>query len=272
MSHFTVFVIGDNIEQQLAPYHEFECTGMDDQYVQDVDVTEEAKEKGLDWFGLEEKTITSFDEVDLKDKHTYGYALVDTEGNVLKAVNRTNPNRKWDWYVVGGRWSSWLQAKTGAKADSLRKGEIDFASMRKESADKAAAQYDKAFTARGGQDWITWDHMRGVLHKGDIDAARTAYHEQPALKTLRAVKDFEFMWTGYDEFLQPRDQFIQHAHDSSVTPFAVLLNGAWHERGSMGWWGAVSDEQDANTWNRKVTELLDNLSDDTLITVVDCHI
>lgn len=199
MSHFVVFVIGDNVEQQLAPYHEL-----------------------------------------------------------------------WDWYVVGGRWSSWLQAKTGAKADSLRKGEVDFAGMRKESADKAAVQYDKAFAARNGQDWITWDHMRDVLHKDDINAARTAYNEQPALKALRAVKDFEFLWTGYDEFLQPRDQFIQHAHDSSVTPFAVLLNGAWHERGSMGWWGA--DEQDANARNRKVTELLDNLSDDTLITVVDCHI
>jgi hypothetical protein len=26
MSHFTVLVIGDNPEEQLAPYHEFECT------------------------------------------------------------------------------------------------------------------------------------------------------------------------------------------------------------------------------------------------------
>jgi hypothetical protein len=33
-------VIGPNPEEQLAPYHEFECTGRDDQYVQDVDETE----------------------------------------------------------------------------------------------------------------------------------------------------------------------------------------------------------------------------------------
>jgi hypothetical protein len=39
MSHFAVLVIGDNPEAQLAPYHEFECTGKNDQYVQDLDET-----------------------------------------------------------------------------------------------------------------------------------------------------------------------------------------------------------------------------------------
>jgi hypothetical protein len=39
MSHFACMVIGPNIETQLAPYHEFECTGIDDEYVVDVDET-----------------------------------------------------------------------------------------------------------------------------------------------------------------------------------------------------------------------------------------
>lgn len=43
MSHFAVLVIGDNPEAQLAPYHEFECTGKNDQYVQELDTTEEFK-------------------------------------------------------------------------------------------------------------------------------------------------------------------------------------------------------------------------------------
>ena len=41
MSHFAVLVIGAHPEQQLAPFHEFECTGKNDQYVQDTDVTDE---------------------------------------------------------------------------------------------------------------------------------------------------------------------------------------------------------------------------------------
>ena len=45
MSHFTVLVIGDEPEVQLQPYHEFECTGTSDQYVQNVNKTDEAREE-----------------------------------------------------------------------------------------------------------------------------------------------------------------------------------------------------------------------------------
>lgn len=43
MSHFSVLVIGDDIEKQLAPYHEFECTGIDDEYVQEIDITDQLR-------------------------------------------------------------------------------------------------------------------------------------------------------------------------------------------------------------------------------------
>ena len=36
MSHFAVLVVGDDVESQLAPYHEFECDGIHDEYVQTV--------------------------------------------------------------------------------------------------------------------------------------------------------------------------------------------------------------------------------------------
>lgn len=48
MSHFSVLVISptelttETLGAILQPWHEFECTGKDDQYVQDVDITEEA--------------------------------------------------------------------------------------------------------------------------------------------------------------------------------------------------------------------------------------
>lgn len=48
MSHFTVLVMGkdvtdeDALEKLMLPYHEFECTGINE-YIQDVDQTEEAR-------------------------------------------------------------------------------------------------------------------------------------------------------------------------------------------------------------------------------------
>ena len=54
--------------------------------------------------------------------------------------------------------------------------------------------------------------------------------------------------------------------------FAVVKNGEWFERGEMGWWAVVSNEKDKDVWESEVRELLKGLSDDTLLTVMDCHI
>lgn len=45
MSHFTVMVIGNHPEKQLAPFHQFECTGDDNEFVKDIDITEELRKK-----------------------------------------------------------------------------------------------------------------------------------------------------------------------------------------------------------------------------------
>ena len=45
MSHFLVLVVGEEPEEELAPFHEFECTGFNDEYVQDIDITEEVLEE-----------------------------------------------------------------------------------------------------------------------------------------------------------------------------------------------------------------------------------
>lgn len=195
MSHFTVLVIGPNPDDQLAPFHEFECTGHNDQYVKDIDITEkilkdykEGKEKfiiapdgaklypydelfyrepteeeskvigrgsgytkeGLmyssrDWNdgkgyrakihyipeGYEEKEfsyeelysfkeyvekedydlILSNEKPDIEGKHKYRYAIKDEKEEVIKIVRRTNPNSKWDWYQLGGRWNGFFKVK-----------------------------------------------------------------------------------------------------------------------------------------------------------------
>lgn len=50
------------------------------------------QEEGLDYFGFEDNTITDIAQLDLADKHKYGYALVDGNGTLIHAVQRTNPN------------------------------------------------------------------------------------------------------------------------------------------------------------------------------------
>lgn len=313
MSHFSVIVIGENVEQQLAPYHEFECTGTNDQYVQDVDVTEElaaqiadgsSLEDALDYYGLADKIVASEAEVQKVGDdcpHKYGYAIVQ-DGKLIKAVNRSNPNKQWDWWVVGGRWSGFLRAKPeadakpdtdptaprkgspglmGAEADPTGvdvalKGDVDFDAMRDEAGAKAATLWDKAAAAKvaaglaENATWTSWADVR-EQHPGNIDAARKAYNAQPAIQALEAVSGGSPFFNP-DQFLASREVYVQAARDKACVPYAVVKDGQWIAKGEMGWFGMSDEKVSQEDWNRKVNDLFDSLPDDTLLTVVDCHI
>jgi hypothetical protein len=47
----------------------------------------------------------------------------DEEGNLYSTYN---PNSKWDWYSIGGRWRNFLTTKSGEKVDEDYVSELDF--------------------------------------------------------------------------------------------------------------------------------------------------
>jgi hypothetical protein len=275
MSHFTVLVIGPNPEDQLAPFHEFECTGHDDQYVEDVDQTEEARDgykgnmetmlvrtsdgerfklyaeqfhrepteeelecgghgsgkligtgssrrkdgshfsfQSQDWGDGKghrgkvhyipegyEKQEVPIEEIQSEaewiigyhggailkpgeektEEHKYGFTEVDEDGNVVRVIRRTNPNKRWDWYVIGGRWCGFFPLKEGAEgvagkgagaahglqpepetADQLRKGDVDFEKARDEAEKKGREHFAKwrALFEKHGKPELSWVDTR----------------------------------------------------------------------------------------------------------------
>ena len=364
MSHFAVTVIGDNVEEQLAPYHEFECTGMNNEYVKDIDNTEAARNEWLahtearlklkdgtlvaffddngkwvpeysqpvpdshlsgisgertyfvpegcekvevqgaaamsfadyceGWYG--HKIVRPGEDVDIQGKHKFGYVLVDEAGEVIKDVDRTNPNAKWDWYSVGGRWMGFFQLKPGKTgelgvpgvfdndaaantADVLRLGDIDFAKMRDDAAAKAAKAWDDVRAAAGDMTGFqTWDKVREacIAEFGDtregLGTARERYNGQEQLKRCEAAKVIGGWCPELDDYVVDKDTYVTRARNAAGTTFAVVKDGVWYERGSMGWWGCVSDEKDQDKWFAEYAALLDGLPESTQITIVDCHI
>jgi hypothetical protein len=113
--------------EALQPFHEFECTGNDDEYVQDIDVSddegmvEDLIENGKAVFDAGRLDFTSEEAA-----HKYGYVLLERGTyKVLKAVDRTNPNKKWDGWKVGGRWTCELIDKDGKGRNTLCVKDID---------------------------------------------------------------------------------------------------------------------------------------------------
>jgi hypothetical protein len=326
MSHFTVLVIGDDVDGQLAPFQENNMGDCPAGYMEFNDLTEDltrdyetdtttrvvmpdgrlltthddAFRIKAEPFGNSYKVPEDLEQrqVPLKELYTFkeyaedycGYRF-DEEKNAYGYWE--NPNAKWDWYQVGGRWSGYFKLKQGTTgelgkasllavmdknyepptsdyADQCRKRDIDFEGMRQVAGDAAAATYDKAIALMGDTlvSYVPWDKVREEMFPGNIDAAREFYNTQDAVRALKADNDFSWHASPGD-FLCTREEAIQEAQDHAIASFAVLKDGTWYEKGSMGW-GCVTGEKD--DWAEEFGKLLDSLSDDTLLTIVDCHI
>ncbi len=322
MSHFLVMVIGADPEKQLAPYHEFECTGEDNEFVKEIDKTDEARleyerfmqsqsekrKKRMAEAGgaIEEhdpnEEIKSFTDYvrdyreddlipfgqkpDFENSHKYGYALLDENGEVVKVVRRTNPNAKWDWYVLGGRYSGRLLLKEGAKGesgrpgvfgnevgiDSAMKGDIDFESMRERARKQANADYDLFEKVTKGQPWPeSWETVFERYGEKKIDEARAFYNNQPMVKAMRSDRNIH-PFDSPEDYGPDRQKYVDGEVKKAGVPFAFIKDSVWYDKGDMGWWGMVSNEKDPKEWQDQFWEAFDAMPDDTLISMYDCHI
>lgn len=268
MSHFSILVVGEDVEDLLQPFHEYECTGIDDEYVVWVD----AEETEADY----EECIKDNEEV-LKKYPTYFSWMKDYHGHEQNehAVfgRKTNPNSKWDWYRVGGRWSGALLDKCGAKVDQLTKSKLDLETARKEAEAEAFIEYDAYESATEGLEAPPLFKKFIELYD-DIEDARKAFRDLSWNKALK-VLDLYPLQDNVEYFrchTGGREAFIKERMDGACTTFAVLKDGMWYERGEMGWFGSVSDEKGKDEWNSEWHKMVAGLDDDVQLTVVDCHI
>lgn len=265
MSHYTVGIFthqqptDDMIDEILEPYWEGDGSQTDaDPYFEAYDQTEEYMNKYLTESAVKHKTPDGklyypweFEEqngasyndekvsvpfVDLyatfEDfmREYIGYKL-NEDG---RYIYYSNPNAKWDWYQIGGRWDGVLLAKLEEDetvqlwVNSYPVKEIDFEEMRKQRL-KDLPPYHK-----------------------------TVYDSfwKP-----------EYMLEQYpteEEYIRRSTQFTTYA---VVTP-----DGEWLEPGAMGWFGiSAATTDDEREWDNAYPEFLEKYKD-CWLTIVDCHI
>lgn len=400
MSHFSVLVAvksPDDVPAALQPYHEFECTGKDDQYVIDVDQTDEARKayteetvtrlkapdgtlrdpyddefyrdltpeeyekhnlgfagtgcgNGMSWTskdwgdgrGYRAKihlTPANFEEVkvprsqvetftqyidgyygksvvpfgeqpDLETVHKFGYVLVDDKGEVVKVIDRTNPNKKWDWWSLGGRYQGRLLVKENAIAVSGRPGlmgassgrggvdacykrDLDLNTMKQTAVKERLSSWRSVKTAameagltlsdeelddlrrkfyrQRKAEQDAWKAAWKVRKPDDKFDRREMYRTFMGPELIKLESVFvDVMWDRSTDYDGPIGDWIDAAPPFSA--FAVLKDGHWFEKGHMGRWGVVHDEKEGDVWEREVSKMVDDLPDDTWIAIVGCHI
>jgi hypothetical protein len=173
--------------------------------------------------------------------------------------------------------------------DQALKGQIDFDGMTEHKGQEAKEHYERLERIFGGiipkLDYLWKDIIddKNLKFKDmNINAKRELYHNQPGMLRLKKIqsrseelskedKDL-IIWLELDNYQISKEEYIKNAKASAIVTFAVIKDGKWYERGSMGWWGIVSDEKDRGEWNNRFCTLISDLPDDTLLSVFDCHI
>jgi len=301
-------VIGDNPEAQLAPFsEELEVP----EYVRGM-----VSKKDLDSFvnlyttfnpnrGYAKLSAAEVDEnLSLTTEELYEKYGDDWNSNVWRKVwdwkkfkkvwkefSTYNPDSKWDWCSLGGRWRGFFKVFDKRKsrlgesgsggnkplydADQSVKGNINFEWMKAKAQWNAMERWGKAHEILGHLPYNrSWDVVRREYK--DIGKARDIYGNQLRVKAVEEYeeKDHDFFSfnAGADEFLVDQDAYIGNAGRDYMTTFAVLKDGKWYQRGEMGWWGIVTDRKEDSQWDIEFNKLIADLPDDTLLSVYDCHI
>lgn len=402
MSHASCLVITDEqpthaeLSRILQPWHEFECTGINDRYVKEIDETarlreeyaghkktmirmqdgsladafsdrfyrdptEEEKVKvgtmmgtgfghGLAWTsqdwgdgqGYRAKVryipegcnevevladaVTNFrdwvvdwtgrevvrfrEKIDRREAHKYGYVQLGPDGEVLKVVDRTNPNKKWDYWTVGGRYAGRLRALADSKTASLavrgdllgyqpsaaalrlgdkkpttgcldqcRRGDMDLDAM-------------KRFQVAKRQEWADECCTKAAGTPTELDiACRTQHHVHAAWEVFPEprprgeeyhawIEERGGDWAVFARFNRANWELPNVKPNQSLTDWitaappltswAVVLDEQWFEKGKMGWWGMSSDDQ--ADWDDKFDDLFALIRSEQWLTVIDYHI
>lgn len=218
MSHFTVGVFTEinnfeEVERLLAPYQENNMGDCPREYL----------------------VFTRDEEADL-DNETglHGYW--------------ENPNAKWDWYQIGGRWNGML-VTNGA---SGKRGNPSLLCGRKYKPD----EFDSALVSE-----IDFDAMK-QRRLQEVEPYEICFERK-----LYKPDYFIEMYPTEDDYIADKINFSTYA---VITP-----DGEWHAKGKMGWFGFGTETPESKR------EFLDNYRKDFLepaikngwyLTIVDCHI
>ena len=194
-------------------------------------------------------------------------------------------NSHFDFYEIGGRWPKMLKLLPGREGvcgdydenaperpgwvDQARKGDIDWAGLHAAAEQQARAVWRKAREITGGQLWLTFETItapiKDLKHTDrerwieGMTLVRETYGNQPAVQKLRDAG----YWDQIDMMALDEEEFVSLC--PGLVTFAYLLNGVWHEKPWTHW------RTEDRPWHDEFAAMLNSLSGDALLTVVDYH-
>lgn len=302
MSHFSVAVITDSIiptheeiAEILKPWREYDSTSIHDHGVEFISLSEEELDDCRRRYIPNEQMKFFVDW--MLDR---GYKMENG-----KWGRYMNPNSRWNWFAIGGRWPNLLKIKKDndgciqVSTDQGRVCDIDFELMRQINSKSRMHHVDNVmnliqknyFMFDRDQIFKIWrkyivelvDLEKKYISTLESDECVGTFDEYCQLHGSESFKVYMFsnrMNPSYlnhpffgveiDPSVTDLDDWIMSA--PALETFVVVKDGKWYEKGKVGWWGIVRGRVLNSEWSKKYDELLRSLQPNNVITIVDCHI
>lgn len=167
--------------------------------------------------------------------------LYDEDGNELSTYN---PDSKWDWFSIGGRWDGYFKLKDAAETNGNSAKISDIIWEGTEEEKKAAARF--------------WE----VVVEG---AEKTKEEEEDHFRFF-SIYNKEY----YKKRFSSKEEYVERATFSC--PYAIVTpEGEWVAPGEMHWFSSSETDEQQAEYEKWFKKFIDE-HQDYYITLVDCHI
>lgn len=216
-----------------------------------------------------------------------------------------NPNAKWDYWRIGGRWRGDLYVKPNASSEaglgevgyeySMRHHEgpvpgsatevdycrinmLDFDRIHEEAKTRATKFWEQVDKFLKGEKFDLFEGPRDTMIRLGMldckDAPELTGKEYWTQKWPRQNTPGVDRFDVVAEKPDPRKDGVRVlSHMNPIRPWAYVDDKGWCEPGKMGWWGMASDTPDGNDKHAKdFNEWLRSGDQSDWIITVDCHI
>lgn len=156
-----------------------------------------------------------------------------------KRMTTSNPKGRWDWWVIGGRWTGWFKPEYDATKDERNIKVCDL--CHGTGTRTKPVPLDPNWKPTPGE-------CNGCNGKGKMVAWSLADFDGD-IEVLKNIPTERLTGSGV-----------------YVTP-----DGEWHESGRVGWFATSYDEKIPEVWERIRDQIIAGYPDH-LAVVVDCHV
>ena len=266
MSHYAVLVIhndGQNFDKLLAPYNENLEVEPYLKYTVDEAIAY-----------IKEHCVPYNDYLkEYTDRQLIDW-FAENEGLLVKQsglYSTYNPNSKWDWYLIGGRFSDKLELTDEGIEETIKQHNHGWFGQ---ASKKEQIEYVK-YTDSAPIKYIKWHTTLSQEEKDELRRWWKINVDGDEPKDGEE-EDEDFFW-NLDWFRRRyKDADIYIKLKEMIIFFAVITpDGKWYAPSNMGWWACTDGEpEDELKWDLEFYDrfIKPNLDSNLICTVVDCHI